>query len=53
MAARTLPNSAIAIWGGEVLEARSAPTGERAVNVALLMLAEMNELVCRLAFVIP
>jgi hypothetical protein len=47
MVARTLPNSRFTIAflrGGEVLDTRPAPTGERAVKVALLMLAEMDEL---------
>jgi hypothetical protein len=47
MVARTLPNSRFTIAflrGGEVLDVRPAPTGERAVKVALLMLAAMDGL---------
>jgi hypothetical protein len=47
MVARTLPNSRFTIAflrGGEVLDVRPAPTGERAVKVALLMLAGMDGL---------
>jgi hypothetical protein len=47
MVARTLPNSRFIIAflrGGQVLDVRPAPTGERAVKVALLMLAGMDGL---------
>jgi hypothetical protein len=47
MVVDTLPNSRFTIAflrGGEVLAARPAPTGERAVKIALLMLAGMDAL---------
>jgi hypothetical protein len=43
----TLPNSHLTIAflrGSEVLDVRPAPTGERAVKIALLMLARMDAL---------
>jgi hypothetical protein len=47
MVAGTLPNSRFTVAflrGGEVLHVRPAPTGERAVRIALLMLATMDAL---------
>jgi hypothetical protein len=47
MVAGTLPNSRFTVAflrSGEVLHVRPAPTGERAVRIALLMLATMDAL---------
>lgn len=47
MPARTRRDPALTVTfmrGGEVLDTRSAPTGERAVKVAILMLVKMEQL---------
>ncbi len=47
MVTGTLPNSRFTVAllrGGEVLDVRPAPTGERALKIALLMLAGMDAL---------
>jgi len=47
MPGHVIPQSKLTItfWrGGEVADARAAPTGERALKVAILMLAEQDVL---------
>jgi hypothetical protein len=47
MPVHTIPNSKIIVtlWrDGEVLDARTAATGERALKMALLMLASLDDL---------
>ena len=47
MPARINPNGrfVITLWhGDDVLDARTAPTGERALKAAILMLAELDAL---------
>jgi hypothetical protein len=47
MSAHIIPNSRFTITifrDGEVLDARTAATGERALKIALLMLASLDEL---------
>ena len=47
MVSRLSPTSrfVVTLWrNGEVLDSRPAPTGERALKVAILMLAELDDL---------
>ena len=47
MVARTQPNSKFTVSflrDGDVLDARTAATGERALKLALLMLAQLDDL---------
>jgi hypothetical protein len=47
MVARSQPNSKFTVSflrEGDVLDARTAATGERALKIAILMLAELDEL---------
>ncbi len=47
MPAHINPNGkfVVTLWrGGEIVDARTAPTGERALKAAILMLAELDAL---------
>jgi hypothetical protein len=47
MVARTQPQSKFTvalIRAGEVLDARTVPTGERALKIAILLLAQLDDL---------